>query len=262
MDKNKPQPKAFRITEETSEKFKEIAQTLGANQQQTMAKLIEVYEAEIGRESMPEMRENIDMFEGYMRVATSMYMQALETNQNMRTLVRTEYEAQLKSKDKVIEDLQKKMQAAHPRFQATKAAYDKRDLLEFLIASGAEPKAANDIAGRIRDQKQEAVFWKAMESRMRSFNVQDIAIQEQIDGTDGKTAAVSWSFKNAGTGADPDASRETLYFIRQDNGLWYWVSFADYTAFRKENGTIQDSGPELNAEAEDPFGLFSGRDHQ
>ncbi len=159
-------------------------------------------------------------------------------------------------------DLQKKMQAALPRFQATKAAYDKRDLLEFLIASGAEPKAANDIAGRIRDQKQEAVFWKAMESRMRSFNVQDIAIQEQIDGTDGKTAAVSWSFKNAGTGTDPDASRETLYFIRQDNGLWYWVSFADYTAFRKENGTIQDSGPELNAEAEDPFGLFSGRDHQ
>ena len=79
MDKTKPQPKAFRITEETSEKFKEIAQTLGANQQQTMAKLIEVYEAEMGREAMPEMRENIDTFEGYMRTATSMYMQALES---------------------------------------------------------------------------------------------------------------------------------------------------------------------------------------
>ncbi len=109
-DKNKTQPKAFRITEETAEKFKEIAQSLGVNQQQALAKLIEVYEMEVGKESIPEMRGNIDTFEEYIHAATNMYMQALETNQNMRALIRTEYEAQLKSKDKVIEDLQKKME--------------------------------------------------------------------------------------------------------------------------------------------------------
>ncbi len=109
-DKNKTQPKAFRITEETAEKFKEIAQSLGANQQQALAKLIEVYEMEVGKESIPEMRGNIDTFEEYIHAVTNMYMQALENNQNMRALVRTEYEAQLKSKDKVIEDLQKKVQ--------------------------------------------------------------------------------------------------------------------------------------------------------
>lgn len=65
---------------------------------------------EVGKESIPEMRENIDSFEEYIHAVTNMYMQALETNQNMRALVRTEYDAQLKSKDKVIEDLQKKMQ--------------------------------------------------------------------------------------------------------------------------------------------------------
>ena len=63
QDKNKTQPKAFRITEETAEKFKEIAQSLGANQQQALAKLIEVYEMESGKESLPEMRTNIDTFE-------------------------------------------------------------------------------------------------------------------------------------------------------------------------------------------------------
>ena len=109
-DKNRTQPKAFRITEETAEKFKEIAQSLGANQQQALAKLIEVYEMEVGKESIPEMRGNIDTFEEYIHAATTMYMQALETNQNMRALVRTEYEAQLKSKDKIIEDLQKKIE--------------------------------------------------------------------------------------------------------------------------------------------------------
>lgn len=111
-DKNKTQPKAFRITEETAEKFRVISQELGANQQQAMAKLIEVYEMEKGKESIPEMREDIDTFEGYMHAMVNMYMQALEANQNMRALVRTEYDSLLKSKDTIIEELQGRIQEA------------------------------------------------------------------------------------------------------------------------------------------------------
>lgn len=110
QEKNKPQPKAFRITEETAEKFRVISQELGANQQQAMAKLIEVYEMEKGKESIPEMRADIDTFEGYVHAALNMYMQALESNQNMRALVRTEYDALLKSKDKSITELQERLE--------------------------------------------------------------------------------------------------------------------------------------------------------
>ena len=117
MDKNKPQPKAFRITEETAEKFKEIAQSLGGNQQQTLAKLIEVYEMETGKESLPEMKESIETFEGYVRAAANMYLQALETNQNMRALVRAEFESLLKSKDQTIEELQNRVKKAEERSQ-------------------------------------------------------------------------------------------------------------------------------------------------
>ena len=112
QDKNKTQPKAFRITEETAEKFKEIAQSLGANQQQALAKLIEVYEMESGKESLPEMRTNIDTFEGYVRAATNMYLQSLEANQNMRAIVRTEFESLLKSKDTTITELQERVKKA------------------------------------------------------------------------------------------------------------------------------------------------------
>lgn len=112
QDKNKPQPKAFRITEETAEKFRIISQELGANQQQAMAKLIEVYELEKGKENIPEMRADIDTFEGYVRAALNMYMQALETNQNMRALIRTEYDTLLKSKDKIISELQERVEQA------------------------------------------------------------------------------------------------------------------------------------------------------
>lgn len=111
-DKNKPQPKAFRITDETAEKFRIISQELGANQQQAMAKLIEVYEMEKGKENLPEMRADIDTFEGYVHATLNMYMQALEANQNMRTLVRSEYDGLLKSKDKVITELQERVEQA------------------------------------------------------------------------------------------------------------------------------------------------------
>jgi len=121
-DKNKTMPKAMRLTEETSEKFRIIAQDLGANQEQAMAKLIEVYEIELGRSAIPEARENIDTFEGYMRAAINMYMQSLENNQNMRALVRTEFESQLKTKDGIIEELHTRAKDAEQR---AKAASDK-----------------------------------------------------------------------------------------------------------------------------------------
>lgn len=112
-NKEKKQAKAFRLTEETADKFKEIAQDMGANQQQALARLIEVYETEMGKESFPEMREDIDTFEGYIHAAANMYMQALESVQNMRALVRTEYDAQLKSKDKSIAELQEKVELSN-----------------------------------------------------------------------------------------------------------------------------------------------------
>lgn len=131
QDKTKTQPKAFRITEETAEKFKEIAQSLGANQQQALAKLIEVYEMESGKESLPEMRENIDTFEGYIHAATNMYLQSLEATQNMRALVRTEFESLLKSKDTTIGELQERVQKAET---AAKNAFGKEKEYQNTIA--------------------------------------------------------------------------------------------------------------------------------
>lgn len=110
--KDKTQPRAFRITEETANKFKEISAELGENQQQTLAKLIEVYEIERGKEVIPEMREQIDMFDSYLRALSSSYLQILESNHTMRAQVRTEFQAQLGSKDQMIIDLQTRVKTA------------------------------------------------------------------------------------------------------------------------------------------------------
>lgn len=133
--KEKTLPKAFRITEETANKFKEIAQELGGNQQQTLAKLIEVYEMENGKEALPEMREQIDTFDGHLHALSALFLQILETNHSMRSQVRTEYQAQLDSKDRTIIELQERLKEAEEGMKEWKK---KEAEYEAQLTSGAD----------------------------------------------------------------------------------------------------------------------------
>lgn len=106
MDKDNTTTRSFRITEAISDKIKEIAAEIGGNQQQTFAKLIEAYEMQKGKEVLKDKRSDIETFESYINAITRMYMGSLEDNQNVSNIVKTGFEAQLNSKDSVIQDLQ------------------------------------------------------------------------------------------------------------------------------------------------------------
>lgn len=100
-------PKSFRITDATAQRFKEIASELGSsNQQETMAKLIEAYEFQSGKIKLKEKSADIEQFERYTIALSRMFMKSLEDNMNVTETVRTEFDAQLQSKDTVIQDLQ------------------------------------------------------------------------------------------------------------------------------------------------------------
>lgn len=105
-------PKSFRIDDETAEKFKEISNTIGGNQQETLAKLIEAFEFQSGKIVLTEKKADIEQFEKYVTAITRMFMGSLEDNQNITETIRTEFDALLKSKDAVIQDLQDKLAAA------------------------------------------------------------------------------------------------------------------------------------------------------
>ena len=186
MDKNKTQPKAFRITEETAEKFKEIAQSLGGNQQQTLAKLIEVYEMETGKENLPEMKESIETFEGYVRAAANMYLQALETNQNMRALVRAEFESLLKSKDQTIEELQNRVKKAEERSQN---ATEKEQVLKKELTELALQKEL--IEKKLLEEK--TLYKERLEEEQRKYERLDTAYNRlQHSEEEGKTMLSSF----------------------------------------------------------------------
>lgn len=105
-------PKSFRIDDETAEKFKEISNTIGGNQQETLAKLIEAFEFQSGKAVLTEKKADIEQFEKYVTAITRMFMGSLEDNQNITETIRAEFDALLKSKDAVIQDLQDKLAAA------------------------------------------------------------------------------------------------------------------------------------------------------
>ena len=88
-------PKSFRIDDETAEKFKEISNTIGGNQQETLAKLIEAYEFQSGKAILTEKKADIEQFEKYVSAITRMFMGSLEDNQNITETVRTEFDALL-----------------------------------------------------------------------------------------------------------------------------------------------------------------------
>ena len=105
-------PRSFRIDDETAERIKEISNTIGGNQQETLAKLIEAFEFQSGKAVLTEKKADIEQFEKYITAITRMFMGSLEDNQNITETVRTEFDALLTSKDAVIQDLQEKLTAA------------------------------------------------------------------------------------------------------------------------------------------------------
>ena len=136
MSEEKKQPRGIRLTEDTFNKFKNIVEDLGGDQQQALAKLMEVYELEKGKEVLPEMRESIETFEGYVFAAVGMYRQVLEKCQDMKALVRTEYDAMLRSKDAIIQELQTQLDTAKEIAGKTEAMERKyKELLEDAVKS-------------------------------------------------------------------------------------------------------------------------------
>ncbi len=105
-------PKSFRIDGETAEKFKEIANSIGGNQQETMQLLINAYYMQTQKAGLVEHKASIEEFERYVTSIITMYTEALQANHKMKESVMQEFDALLKSKDATIQDLQEKLTVA------------------------------------------------------------------------------------------------------------------------------------------------------
>ena len=148
-------PRSFRIDEETAEKFKKICLEAGLNQQDALAKLIESYELQAGKTVLTEKRDDIEVFERYTSLLVQKYMGALEEIQDSRETIRSEFKAQLDSKDALICDLQAQKKAAEEAKQQVTA----------------DAKKATDEADKLRkDLETEQKRCKELEADKEAFS--------------------------------------------------------------------------------------------
>lgn len=121
--------RSFRVTEDTISRFKEVSAEIGGSQQDTLAKLIDVYELEKSKMAFPMASESVSQFEGLLGSINRLFLQMIEEKGNIETVCRSSFEAQLRSKGVLIDDLQSQIEKARLDLeQAESKEAEARDL--------------------------------------------------------------------------------------------------------------------------------------
>lgn len=165
-------PRSFRIDEETAEKFKKICIEAGLNQQDALAKLIESYELQAGKAVLTEKRDEIEQFERYTSILIQKYMVALEDNQNVKETVRSEFSAQLRSKDELISDLQQQKKSAEEAKQQVTA--------EAKMAAGEADQLRKDLETEQKRCKELTADKEAFSGRNKDLEADRSRLEAEV----------------------------------------------------------------------------------
>lgn len=106
-------PKSFRVTEEIAEKIREITTQLGkgSTTQEAFSRLIEAYEMQMAKVELGDDANIVDDFELHMNILSRNFLKVMEDKQLLEKTIGTQYEALMGSKDRVIQELQEKIQS-------------------------------------------------------------------------------------------------------------------------------------------------------
>lgn len=174
-------PKSFRLDDDTADKFRAICESTGGNQQETLERLIQVYELQAGKAILTERKADMQKFEKYSAILTRMYMNSLEENQHVTDVVRESFEDALKSKDETIMDLQNR---------ESKAEMDKSEAVNLAAAYKEEAanlnkqleqlqKAYDSINANLLDKDQ---LNKALADTCRELRTKVESLEMDLDG--------------------------------------------------------------------------------
>lgn len=164
--KDELKTRSFRITDETANKIKSLADQIGGNQQQTLATLIETYELQAAKNLYGEdKRAQIEKFENYTTVITRMFMDSIEDSENALDIAKSQTDALLRSKDETISNLQDKIREINKSLEEAvaeskplkeKVAKIETDLNDYQKKYKDKEDAFNILAKRCEElEKQE-----------------------------------------------------------------------------------------------------------
>lgn len=102
-------PVTFRLDTETTDKFKELANTLGVTQDKMLQDLLATFELEKAKNSIVDRAKEIDEFQSIANRMIRIYMNSLELNQSSEERIKEKFTEQLIQKQDLITNLQEQV---------------------------------------------------------------------------------------------------------------------------------------------------------
>jgi Cft2 family RNA processing exonuclease len=189
--------RTIRTSEESYEKFRQIAQEQFENQGQCFAALIHLYELEQGKTVLGERKMEIENFQMHINALLQMFVQSLQMNEDAEDRVRAGIQATLDMKEKHILQLQKErihlkeqleeMDAKYQEFtlqlqeQKQKSQSQKENDQMTISQLTQAVKDKNDMIALLDGQKKE------LQNQLQEVHLQDKkirALEQSLSGTE------------------------------------------------------------------------------
>ena len=151
----------FRIDSDTADAFRAFCEQKGMNQAQGFDHVMQVFELNQAKSSIPGRSVEIEEFETMVKSITSAYLYSLELNQNAEARAREEFSSELQRKELRLTELQKKveqLQAEKKKMDAESALLTKQEQalteqLESLRKGAADQEQINQM---LKEKLEEA----------------------------------------------------------------------------------------------------------
>ena len=151
----------FRIDSDTADAFRAFCEQKGMNQAQGFDHVMQVFELNQAKSSIPGRGVEIEEFETMVKSITSAYLYSLELNQNAEARAREEFSSELQRKELRLTELQKKveqLQAEKKKMDAESALLTKQEQtlteqLESLRKGAADQEQINQM---LKEKLEEA----------------------------------------------------------------------------------------------------------
>ena len=142
--------RSFRISEEVSEKLKQISENFD-NQNAALESLISAYEVQSAKAVLTDRQTDISDYDSHLQAIQNAFLHSLEINENAEKRIRAEFQSLLSSKDETIIMLQEQLEAAKSSCEQAE-----RTVQEVTSRAEQEAQAANEQISEYIKQAENA----------------------------------------------------------------------------------------------------------
>ena len=181
----------FRLNEEEVNKFKAFTEEYGLNQADGFAKLIEALEMSKAKGLVLDRVKEIEAIESHLKAIQSIYLTALEINQNAEVTIKENYSKELNSKDGIIMELQDKVKSFKESLEQSKEVHKLNNEISKSIEDIT--KKLNEKVEEVKKVNESNSTLNGIVAEYKGYKIANIDLEKSnkklIEGiADGKTA--------------------------------------------------------------------------